>query len=136
MGALHTQPEGEGKAEAPHALLKRTQAPSDQCLKWKCSQDLAAWVLTFLHGCLPNLFVISLSHLSLLACTAASPSVPRRALMPDFMRALVTGCNSDINTLSAIKPLLASPSGNCLVLLYEHSFVLTFNSCLAKALFR
>lgn len=44
--------------------------------------------------------------------------------MPDFMRALVTGCNLDINTLSAIKPLLGSPPGNCLVLLYEHSFVL------------
>lgn len=73
MGALHTQPKGEGEAKDPHALFKRAQVPSGQCLKGKSCQDQAAWVLLFLHGCLPNLFVISLSHLTvLLRCSIST----------------------------------------------------------------
>lgn len=55
VGALHTQPKGERTAEGPHALFQRAQAPRAQCLKWKRSQDQAAWGLPFLHGSSPNL---------------------------------------------------------------------------------
>lgn len=73
MGALHTQPKGEGKAKDPHTLFTRARVPSDQCLKGKHSQDQAACVLPFLHGCLPNLFVIPLSHLTvLLRCSIST----------------------------------------------------------------
>lgn len=133
----HCTPNQKVKGKHTCALFKRTQAPSDQCLKWKHSRikqpGFWPFCMAVYQICLWFLWATSL-----FSCTAASPSVPRRALIRDFMRVLVTGCNLDINTLTAIKTItwispreLSSPF--VWALLCSH---LTFSSCLAKALFR
>ena len=80
---------------------------------------------------------LTVSLLRLDTSAAASPPLPRRSLMPDFMGALVTSCNLDINTHSAIKTITRiSPRELSTPFVWTFlSSNLAFNSFLAKALF-